>query len=139
MNIILLFLLLASSFAFSGASNEDLGEIMTGAVVEQGLNMTPLFALAFCIALFFIFIQKKPQKTIQVCGSLVAIVFAIGLVTWILDFMASHAFVFILLGGGLVFGCLILFMVFSPPSPPKKQNEYDPQKDKNNPFYEGPR
>lgn len=53
--------------------------------------------------------------------------------------MASHAFVFILLGVGLVFGCLILFMVFSPPSPPKKQNEYDPQKDKNNPFYEGPR
>lgn len=30
---------------------------------------------------FFIFIQKKPQKTIQVCGSLVAIVFAVGLVT----------------------------------------------------------
>ena len=139
MNKILPFLLLASSFAFSGASNEDLGEIMTGAVVEQGLNMTPLFALAFCIALFFIFIQKKPQKTLQVCGSLVAIVFAVGLVTWILDFMASHAFVFILLGIGLVFGCLILFMVFSPPSPPKKQNEYDPQKDKNNPFYEGPR
>ena len=139
MNIILLFLLLASSVAFSGASNEDLGKIMTGAVVEQGLNMTPLFALAFCIALFFIFIQKKPQKTIQVCGSLVAIVFAVGLVTWILDFMASHAFVFIMLGIGLVFGCLILFMVFSPPSPPKKQNEYDPQKDKNNPFYEGPR
>ena len=112
---------------------------MTGAVVEQGLNMTPLFALAFCIALFFIFIQKKPQKTMQVCGSLVALVFAIGLVTWILDFIASHAFVFFLLGAGLVFGCLILFMVFSPPSPPKKQNEYDPQNDKNNPFYEGPR
>ena len=88
---------------------------------------------------FFIFIQKKPQKTIQVCGSLVAIVFAVGLVTWILDFMASHAFVFIMLGAGLVFGCLILFMVYSPPSPPKKQNGYDPQKDKNNPFYEGPR
>ena len=75
---------------------------MTGAVVEQGLNMTPLFALAFCIALFFIFIQKKPQKTMQVCGSLVALVFAIGLVTWILDFIASHAFVFFLLGAGLV-------------------------------------
>jgi hypothetical protein len=139
MNKILPFLLLASSVAFSGASNEDLGKIMTGAVVEQGLNMTPLFALAFCIALFFIFIQKKSQKTIQVCGSLFALVFAIGLVTWILDFIASHAFVFFLLGAGLVFGCLILFMVFSPPSPPKKQNEYEAQKDKNNPFYEGPR
>lgn len=79
---------------------------------------------------FFIFIQKKTQKTLQVCGSLVAIVFAVGLVTWILDFMASHPFVFILLGIGLVFGCLILFMVFSPPSPPKKQNEYEARRGK---------
>jgi hypothetical protein len=30
-------------------------------------------------------------------------------------------------------------MIYSPPSPQKKSDEYDPQEDKSNPFYEDPR
>lgn len=112
---------------------------MAEAAVGEGIRMLPLLMLGLAIATFFILIQKQPQLVFRVSGGLFALAVVLGIVTWILDFMASHAFVFILLGVGLVFGCLILFMVFSPPSPPKKQNEYDPQKDKNNPFYEGPR
>lgn len=132
-------LLLSSSLAFAIEPSPDLGPIMAEAAVGEGIRMLPLFLLGLAIATFFILIQKQPQLVFRVSGGLFALAVVLGIVTWILDFMAKHAFVFIMLGIGLVFGCLILFMVFSPPSPPKKQNEYDPQKDKNNPFYEGPR
>jgi len=101
--------------------------------------MLPLLVLGLAIATFFILIQKQPQLVFRVSGGLFALAVVLGIVTWVLDFMAKHAFVFILLGVGLVFAVLVAFMIFSPPSPPKQQNDYDPQKDKNNPFYEGPR
>lgn len=132
-------LLLSSSFAFAIEPSPDLGPIMTEAAVGEGIRMLPLFLLGLAIASFFILIQKQPQLVFRVSGGIFALAVVLGIVTWVLDFMAKHAFVFILLGVGLVFAVLVVFMIFSPPSPPKKQNEYDPQKDKNNPFYEGPR
>lgn len=132
-------LLLSSSFAFAIEPSPDLGPIMTEAAVGEGIRMLPLFLLGLAIASFFILIQKQPQLVFRVSGGIFALAVVLGIVTWVLDFMAKHAFVFILLGVGLVFAVLVVFMIFSPPSPPKKQNEYDPQKGKNNPFYEGPR
>lgn len=132
-------LLLFSSLAFAIEPSPNLGPIMAEAAVSQGIRMLSLLVLGLAIATFFILIQKQPQLVFRVSGGLFALAVVLGIVTWVLDFMAKHAFVFILLGVGLVFAVLVAFMIFSPPSPPKRQNDYDPQKDKNNPFYEGPR
>ena len=132
-------LLLSSSLAFAIEPSPDLGPIIVDTTVSQGIRMLPLLMLGLAIAAFFILIQKQPQLVFRVSGGLFALAVVLGIVTWVLDFMAKHAFVFILLGVGLVFAVLVAFMIFSPPSPPKQQSDYDPQKDKNNPFYDGPR
>ena len=95
------------------------------------ISMLPLFVLAAGIAVFFALVQKNPQKA--------AIAFILGFFIWVLNFIASHAFIFILLAVALIFIFLICYMVYSPPTPNRPKNESDETLDKDNPFYEGPR
>lgn len=132
-------LLLASSLASASEAAFNLGRSMADAAIEQWVKMIPLFLLAFGIAVFFSLVRKYPEKAFMGCGGISAIAVLLGLFVWVLDFIAHHIFAFILLAICLVFGFLILFMIYSPPSHPKTRDDYDPQQDKNNPFYEGPR
>ena len=132
-------LLLASSLASASEVGFDLGRSMANAAIEQWVRMIPLFLFAFGVAVFFSLVRRSPEKALMGCGGFSAVALLLGLLVWVLDFIARHIFAFILLAVCLVFGFLILFMIYSPPSPPKGRDEYDPQQDKNNPFYEGPR
>lgn len=134
-----LLLLTVASSAFANDANANLGQVMAAAAVNQWIKMVPLFLLALGIAVFFALVQKYPQKAMIGCSGFCAVGLVLGLVVWFVEFVAAHAFVFLLLAIGLVFAGLIIFMMYSPPSAPQKQDEYDSQKDKNNPFYEGPR
>ena len=132
-------LLLASSLASASEAAFNLGRSMADAAIEQWVKMIPLFLLAFGIAVFFSLVRKYPEKAFMGCGGISAIAVLLGLFVWVFDFIAHHVFAFILLAVCLIFGFLIFYMIYSPPSPQKKSDEYDPQDDKNNPFYEGPK
>ena len=135
--------LLMASLAFASKAGENFWQSMApvaaNAAIEQWIKMIPLFLLAFGIAVFFSLIRRCPEKAVMGCSGFFAVAALLGLFVWVLDFISHHIFAFILLAVCLVFGFLILYMIYSPPSPPKKQGEYDPQEDKNNPFYEGPK
>lgn len=135
----LLFFLLAASSAFADNPNADLAPLMANTATSQMISMLPLFVFAAGIAVFFALVQKNPQKAAIGCSGLCAIAFILGLFIWVLDFIASHAFIFILLAVALIFIFLICYMVYSPPSPNRPKNESDETLDKDNPFYEGPR
>lgn len=135
----LLFFLLAASSAFANNPNADLAPLMANTATSQMISMLPLFVFAAGIAVFFALVQKNPQKAAIGCGGLCAIAFILGLFIWVLDFIASHAFVFVLLAVALIFIFLIIYMVYSPPSPKRPSNEQEVPLDKDNPFYEGPR
>ena len=137
--ILSLILLFVASFSFAASANENLGAVMATAAVNQWIKMIPFFVLALGIAVFFSLIQKNPQKAMIGCCGFVGVALVLGLVVWLLEFVAAHAFVFLLLTIGLVFAVLIIFMIYSPPSVKKAQDEDDSQNDKKNPFYEGPR
>lgn len=126
--------LLATSFSFANEANVNLGPIMENAATNQMIKMLPFFILAIGIALFFTLIQKHPQQAVLGCGGLFALAFFIGIITWFLEFIASHAFVFIFLGVTLVFVGLITYMVYSPPSLQKTDEEDDDLTDDNNPL-----
>ena len=130
-------LLLAASSAFADNPNADLAPLMANTATSQMISMLPLFVLAAGIAVFFALVQKNPQKAAIGCGGLCAIAFILGLFIWVLDFIASHAFIFILLAVALIFIFLICYMVYSPPSPKRPKDE--PEESLDNPFYEGPR
>lgn len=134
----LLFFLLAASSAFANNPNADLAPLMANTATSQMISMLPLFVLAAGIAVFFALVQKNPQKAAIGCGGLCAIAFILGLFIWVLDFIASHAFVFVLLAAALIFIFLICYMVYSPPIS-KPENKPEEPLDKDNPFYEGPR
>ena len=135
--------LLMASPACASEAGENFGQSMAtvaaNAAIEQWIKMIPLFLLAFGIAVFFSLIRRSPEKAVIGCGGFFAVAALLGLFVWVLDFIAHHVFAFILLAVCLIFGFLILYMIYSPPSPQKKSDEYDPQEDKNNPFYEGPK
>jgi hypothetical protein len=141
--IVVAFSLLLASLACASEAGENFGQSMAtaaaNAAIEQWIKMIPLFMLAFGIAVFFSLIRKCPEKAVIGCGGFFAVAALLGLFVWVLDFIAHHVFAFILLAVCLIFGFLILYMIYSPPSPQKKSDEYDPQDDKNNPFYEGPK
>ena len=80
---LLSFFLMASSFAFADNPNANLGATMANAATSQMIKMLPLFLLAACIAIFFAFIQRKPQKGTTGCGAFFAIVLASGTFIWI--------------------------------------------------------
>ena len=82
-NKLLSFLLLAASFTFADNPNANLGATMANTATGQMIKMLPLFILAICIAMFFAFIQRKPQKGPAGCGGPFAIVFALGIIIWI--------------------------------------------------------
>lgn len=134
----LLFFLLAASSAFANNPNADLAPLMANTATSQMISMLPLFVFATGIAVFFALVQKNPQKAAIGCGGLCAIAFILGLFIWVLDFIASHAFVFVLLAVALIFIFLICYMVYSPPIS-KPENKPEEPLDKDNPFYEGPR
>lgn len=135
--------LLKASLACASEAGVNFGQSMAtaaaNAAIEQWIKMIPLFLLAFGIAVFFSLIRKCPEKAVIGCGGFIAVAALLGLFVWVLDFIAHHVFAFILLAVCLIFGFLFLYMIYSPPSPQKKSDEYDPQDDKNNPFYEGPK
>ena len=133
------YLLLATSFAFANNPNADLAPLMANTATSQMISILPLFVFAAGIAVFFALVQKNPQKAAIGCGGLCAIAFILGFFIWVLNFIASHAFIFILLAVALIFIFLICYMVYSPPSPNRPKNESDETLDKDNPFYEGPR
>lgn len=114
--------LVIASSSFAADANGDLGSVMAGAAVGQGINMIPLFVLAVGIAVFFALVQKNPQKAAVGCGTFAAIAVGLALITWLFDFVARHAFIFILLAVGLCLGALILFMVYSPSTSKIKHN-----------------
>lgn len=128
-----------AGLAFAASPNAEMWQKASDAAVNQWIKMIPLFIVAFGISVFFSLIRKNPQKAIIGCSGFVGVAFVIGLVVWLLEFISAHFFVFLLIAIGLFFVGLVLFMIYSPPSPPKVHDEYDPQEDKNNPFYEGPR
>lgn len=131
-------LLFTTSLAFADNPNADLAPLMANTATSQMISMLPLFVFAAGIAVFFALVQKNPQKAAIGCGGLCTIAFILGLFIWVLDFIASHAFVFVLLAVALIFIFLIIYMVYSPPSP-KPENKPEEPLDKDNPFYEGPR
>ena len=88
-NRILSFFLLAASFVFADNPNANLGATMANAATNQMIKMLPLFILAACIAMFFAFIQRKPQKGATGCGGFFAIVFASGIIIWIFKFASG--------------------------------------------------
>ena len=140
--VIALSLLMASLACASEAGEnfwQSMAPVAANAAIEQWIKMIPLFLLAFGIAVFFSLIRRSPEKAVIGCGGFFAVAALLGLFVWVLDFIAHHVFAFILLAVCLIFGFLILYMVYSPPSPQKKQDEFDPQGDKSNPFYEGPK
>ena len=125
------FFLLTASFSFANEANANLGPIMASAATNQMIKMLPLFILAIGIAFFFTLIQKHPQQAVLGCGGLSALAFIIGIITWFLEFIASHAFVFIFLSVTLLFVGLIAYMVYSPPNTPKTDEEDDSTNKKN--------
>lgn len=135
--------LLMASLAFASKAGENFWQSMApvaaNAAIELWIKMIPLFLLAFGIAVFFSLIRRSPEKAVIGCGGFFAVAALLGLFVWVLDFIAHHVLAFILLAVCLIFGFLILYMIYSPPSPQKKSDEYDPQEDKSNPFYEGPK
>lgn len=128
---LLSFLLLSVTFLFANEANANLGSVMANAATNQMIKMFPLFLLAFGIAVFFSLIQKAPQKAMLGCGGFFAIAFILGILTWFLDFIARHAFIFILLGVLGAFFCLVAYMIYTPPSPQKSDDKDD---DENNPL-----
>ena len=113
MKISCIFTFLSVSFAFAINANEDLGPIIANTAVSQGSRLLPLFALSVSIALFFALIQKNLQKTVTGCGILLGVTFVMGLLVWLLDFIAIHVFAFILLGMGIIFAGLVVYMLYS--------------------------
>lgn len=113
---------MVASFSFAADANSNLGPVMADAAIGQGIKMIPLFVLAIGIAIFFALIQKNPQKAAIGCGGFVAVAMVLGGIAWFLDFVARHAFIFILLAVGMSLGALILFMVYSPSTPKIKHN-----------------
>ena len=81
-------LLLFSSLAFAIEPNPNLGPIIVDTTVSQGIRMLPLLMLGLAIATFFILIQKQPQLVFRVSGGLFALAVVLGIVTWVLNFMA---------------------------------------------------
>ena len=81
-------LLLSSSLAFAIEPSPDLGPIIVDTTVSQGIRMLPLLMLGLAIAAFFILIQKQPQLVFRVSGGLFALAVVLGIVTWVLNFMA---------------------------------------------------
>lgn len=137
-NFLVLFLLAVPSL-FAANSNAELNAVMSKTVIEQGLKMFPLFLLGTGVAIFFTLIQKRPREALIGCSGLCGLAFAIGLFCWILEFIAAHAFAFVILIIILALIAFIVYVVCSSPSLPTIEDDYDPQEDKDNPFYEGPR
>lgn len=99
----------------------------------------PCLLIGGGIAIFFSLMNKNPEKALLGCGSLCVLGFVIGLLLMVLEFIKAHVILCLCVGGVFFLLCLILFMIYTPPSPPKIQTEYDPKDDKDSPFYEGPR
>ncbi|MBP5767594.1 MAG: hypothetical protein J6W51_00535 [Fibrobacter sp.] len=134
MHKIPLIISLAHTIIFANEANANLGSVMANAATNQMIKMFPLFLLAFGIAVFFSLIQKAPQKAVLGCGGFFAIAFILGIFTWFLDFIARHAFAFILIGIFGIFICLIAYMIYTPPSPQKSDDKDDESSDQNNPL-----
>ena len=134
MKILLSFLLLSASFLFANETTANWFSAMEKAEREQALKILPLLLLAIGIALFFSLIQRSPQKAVLGCGGAFAIAFILGIFTWFLDFIASHAFIVILLGVILILAGLVVYMIYSPQSPPKSDKEDDDSSDQRNPL-----
>ena len=122
------------TIAFANNPNANWLAAMEKAEMDQAIKISPLIILAIGIALFFSLIQRYPKQAVLGCGGLSALAFVIGIFTWFLDFVARHAFVFILLGVLVAFICLIAYMIYTPPSPPKINEEDKDQTNDNNPL-----
>jgi len=112
------FILFTTTFAF--ANNANLGTAMANAATNQTIKMVPLFLLAIGITTFFTLVQKNPQKAALGCGGFFAIAFVLGAINLFLEFIANHAFLFILLALTLIVVCLVVYMIYTPPSPKNK-------------------
>lgn len=131
---LLSFFLLLTSFSFANETTANWFSAMEKAEREQALKILPILLLAIGIALFFSLIQRNPQKAVLGCGGFFAISFVLGIFTWFLDFVANHAFIFVLLGVTIIFAGLVVYMVYSPPSPPKSDEKNDDKSDQSNPL-----
>ena len=117
---IILPFLLTASLTFANDPNANLGDVMAIAATGQMIKMVPLFILAIGIAIFFSLVQKNPQKAALGCGGFFAIAFVLGVISLFLEFIANHAFLFILLALTLIVVCLVIYMIYTPPNPKNK-------------------
>lgn len=113
--------------------------IATAATNAYFSYFIPFLLIGAGIGLFFAFLNRNPQIAAIGCCSFLGLGFLAGLVIIIGEFIKAHAVLCLVIGLILAIGCLITFMVYSPPSPPNVKDDYDPEEDKDNPFYEGPR
>jgi surface polysaccharide O-acyltransferase-like enzyme len=120
MHKIPLIILLAHTIIFANEANANLGSVMANAATGQMIKMVPLFILAIGIAIFFSLVQKNPQKAALGCGGFFAIAFVLGVISLFLEFIANHAFLFILLALTLIVVCLVVYMIYTPPNPKNK-------------------
>ena len=135
--ILILSISLLATSSFADSPNANLGSIMADAATNQMIKMFPLFIFALGIAIFFSLVQRNPQKAILGCGGFFAFAIILGIVTWFLDFIANHAFLFIILAITLFVIVLIIYMIYSPPTAEKKPIKKD-SLEKEDPFNEGP-
>ncbi len=116
--------------------NQTIADAAAGAYVAYFL---PCLLIGGGIAIFLSLMNKNPEKAVIGCGSVCALGFVIGLLMMVVEFIKAHVMLCLFIGVAFVFVCLVIFMIYTPPSPPKPKNGNDSTEDKDNPFYEGPR
>ncbi len=116
--------------------NQTMADAAAGAYVAYFI---PCLLIGGGIAIFFSLMNKNPEKAVIGCGSVCALGFVIGLLMMVVEFIKTHVMLCLCVGVVFVLICLVIFMIYTPPSPPKTKDENDSIENKDNPFYEGPR